>query len=243
MTGATFDPVPFAYEDPYLRSAENVIYQADTSHMHRYPYIRDGEDLGRPDMFDEPFPSGSANYMDEFGKVDWGKLKGKIDLGKLKGKISSKLKKGDGKLLSRLAKGRAERKKKREERKASKGETPRRGASFISNVSTAVSKASLEIGSNIPEPSMTSNMFSQVAENEKVSIASRLQSAPQIPLMINQMIPVLQSEDELTLRAGDIQNSQDALNKSESKNRVLLYTTVAIGSVLGIFGLTLALKK
>ena len=243
MAGATFQPVPFAYEDPYLVSAQNIVYQADTSHMHRYPYIRPGEDLGRPDMFDEPFPTGSANYMDaygsedEFGKIEWGKLKEKVQSGFDK---NPELAKQAGGLLSRLSAGKAKRKSKRASRRSAKSGAPARGISFLADVNKAITQTSQAAGANIPEPGMTSNLFSQVAENEKVSIASRLQVAPQLPLIINQSPIALLEENELTIRSGEIQTSEDALKKSKSKNRMLLYTTIAVGGLASILGITIA---
>lgn len=71
LWGAQVSSVPYAYEDPYLTSVQDTQYTVDTSQMHRYPYIRPGEDPGRmPMLFDEPFPAattGSANFLDTFG--------------------------------------------------------------------------------------------------------------------------------------------------------------------------------
>ena len=70
LWGARVAQVPYAYEDPYLTSVQDTQYTVDTSQMHRYPYVRPGEDPGRmPMLFDEPFPgsAGSANYLDNFG--------------------------------------------------------------------------------------------------------------------------------------------------------------------------------
>ena len=44
LWGATVQSVPYAYEDPYLTSVQDTQYTVDSSMMHRYPYIRQGED-------------------------------------------------------------------------------------------------------------------------------------------------------------------------------------------------------
>jgi hypothetical protein len=76
LWGATVQSVPYAYEDPYLTSVQDTQYTVDSSMMHRYPYLREGESAPRfPMLFQQPFGSaniqqGSANYLDSYAYDD-----------------------------------------------------------------------------------------------------------------------------------------------------------------------------
>lgn len=324
LWGATLSQVPYAYEDPYLRSAQDIQYMVDTSHMHRYPYLRPWESAPRsPMLFDQPFP-GSANYIpettseeyldtfgadEEFGKIDLSGLKKLKPSGKLlkklkdrpnKGKLLQRWKnrKNKGKLKERLS-------QLRDKSSDSKGlsagvsadsqpeyvdvsgsggyryrlnkdntivilSSPSGGVGKVVKPGTSAHKAiSKEVGSyssntikqaqekpnllssvissaqeidNMPEPSTYSNLFSQAAENDKVSVMARLeQSGGQMPIMINDGMAM--AEQELNARASEMEAGNAALKKSQEKNSVLLYTSIGAG-VLALAAVgTLIMKK
>jgi hypothetical protein len=338
LWGATIRNVPYAYEDPYLTAVDDTQYTVDTSHMHRYPYVREGEDLGRaPMLFDEPFPgSGSANYLDSFdgsfggaptnkeegnafrnwvndkypdyaksisldrsggydnsyvkkawakhgaeyessqggGKFDLDKTmeqgKQALDVGmKIKGffqnigkpakkkkrksnrsarkKVRSRSKSlgfGPFKLMRMMKKARrgdpeaiAFMKKLKSKRRGKAIATTNLSLEAISSSGDLIDNlsSSLKESNAMPEPQPFSNLFAQVAENEKVNVVQRIQSGAQVPLAIKQSPLALQAkqanqaQQELTARSKDLQKSGEKLQKEKKKNNVLLYTTIGGG--------------
>ena len=144
LWGATVQNVPYAYEDPYLTSIQDTQYTVDSSMMHRYPYLREGESAPNvPMLFQEPFDSaGSANYLDsyaydedeesseedEFGFIDIGNIV-KQAQGFIKdNKIEQRIKEGKGLiaaaqrsgLLGKKVKKKAKKRKSKKRRPSSK---------------------------------------------------------------------------------------------------------------------------
>jgi len=338
LWGATVSNVPYAYEDPYLTSVQDIQYTVDTSQMHRYPYIRDGEDPGRmPMLFEEPFPAattGSANYLDGFGSDEfffggaptnreegdafrnwvndnypdyaasidlgrsgkhdnsyvaraWAKhgaeyegggekgfdldktmaqAKGLVEKG---GKVAGFFKNlGGGKGKSRRSKRKSKRSSRKSDasklgisprklmrimKKARKGDPEAKAilasikgrrssgkksykpsGKVVQSLSSGLSKLNSEFSmiKNSPEPQPFSNLFAQIAENEKVNVVQRMQAGQSVPLMIKQVQPLQQ---ELTARSKDLQNSGEKLEKEKKKNNVLLYSSIAGGvTTLGL---------
>ena len=144
LWGATVQNVPYAYEDPYLTSIQDTQYTVDSSMMHRYPYLREGESAPNvPMLFQEPFDSaGSANYLDsyaydedeesseedEFGFIDIGNIV-KQAQGFIKdNKIQQRIKEGKGiiaavqrsGILGKKVKKKAKKRKSKKRRPSSK---------------------------------------------------------------------------------------------------------------------------
>lgn len=288
LWGATVSQVPYAYEDPYLTSVQDTQYTVDTSQMHRYPYVRPGEDPGRmPMLFDEPFPaaSGSANYLDTFGDEplfgsdipfqnrdegnafrrwvndnhpDWAKENELSRSGSHKNSyikrawaefgdeyMSGGKKKGfdvnqaldiGGKIVGfvqGLQKSSApKRSSSSSSRSSKKIFIP--SSSIMRNVGASLSKMNSELSEikRSPEPQAFSNLFAQIAENEKVNVVQRMQSGQQVPVMVRQTMAM---QKELTDRSADLQRSGEKLEKEKKKNNVLLYTSIGGGvTALGL---------
>ena len=295
LWGATVSQVPYAYEDPYLTSVQDIQYTVDTSKMHRYPYVRPGEDPGRmPMLFDSPFPgsTGSANYLDAFGNDgfafggdipftskeegnafrDWvndnHKAWAKKHKLSRKGEYDNKYikkawkefgeeweksqKKGfdinqaldlGGKLVSMFAPKPSSQSSDESDDSDDSGETQSSSSGMsVSSIQSAISRINSDLSSvkNSPEPQVFSNLFSQIAENEKINVVQRMQSGQQVPVTVRQ---TQQMQQELTERSADLQKSGEKLEKEKKKNNVLLYTSIGGGvATLGLLTYLL-LKK
>jgi len=293
LWGATVSQVPYAYEDPYLTSVQDIQYTVDTSKMHRYPYVRPGEDPGRmPMLFDSPFPgsTGSANYLDTFGNngsefgsdipfknreegnafrrwvndnhKSWAKANDLTRSGSHKNSYIKKAwaefgdeytsggkKKGfdinqaldlGGKLVGMFA---PKPSSQESDESDDSGETQSSSSGIsVSSIQSAISRINSDLSSvkNSPEPQAFSNLFSQIAENEKINVVQRMQSGQQVPVTVRQ---TQQMQQELTERSADLQKSGEKLEKEKNKNNVLLYTSIGGGvATLGLLTYLL-LKK
>ena len=83
-----------------------------------------------------------------------------------------------------------------------------------------------------PDPQAFSNLFAQIAENEKVNVVQKMQSGQPVPVTVRQTMAMQQ---ELTNRSADLQRSGEKLEKEKKKNNVLLYTSIGGGvTALGL---------
>jgi hypothetical protein len=286
LWGATVSQVPYAYEDPYLTDVQDIQYTVNTSKMHRYPYVRPGEDPGRmPMLFEEPFPSatGSANYMNTFGDdafffggdipfkskdegnvfrawvndnhKDWAKKNKLSRTGDYNNKYikkawkefgeewqksqTSQTKKGfdvdqalnlGGKIVGLFGPKQSA----QSDDSGDEGSSSSSSSSSLADIESAISKINSDLTAikNSPEPQAFSNLFAQVAENEKINVVQRMQSGQQVPISVRQ---TQQMQQELTERSADLQKSGEKLEKEKKKNNVLLYTSIGGGiTVLGL---------
>lgn len=270
LWGATVESVPYAYEDPYLTSVQDTQYTVDSSMMHKYPYLREGESAPRfPMLFEEPFGSanavqvGSANYLNAYGYDDEDSSEDDDDFGAFDigdaiknaqgffDKHKDKIKEGEG--LLKKAQGLFGKKKpkkstKKKSTKKKKSPKSKVGLPFAAGLSgnLASALAATQDSKNIPEPVPFSNLFAQAAENDKVNVVARINAGQQVPVLVRESVTaqLQDAEVELTKRAQDSEDASDKLEKSKKKNNMLLYSTIAGGTLtLGLLSYILISRK